>query len=94
MMQPGHLREYMNEGQNPLVLLGTCVVIVFLSILGVFAALGRTLDGTLDGLMMIAVCLMMAVIFVLLLFVLAQDQGWIGKHKPKDGGAPPAGAGK
>ena len=43
---------------------------------------------------MLAVCLMMALIFVLLLFVLAKEQGWLGKHKQEDGPAASSAKGK
>ena len=75
----------MNEQEKPLELLVMCTVVVVLSLLGIAAGVSRGLFGSLDGLLMLAVCLMMALIFVLLLFVLAKEQGWLGKHRQENG---------
>ena len=83
----------MNQ-QRPLLLLTICAVIVGLSILGLIGGFSTRLIGSLDGLLMLAVCLMTALIFARLLFVLAKEQGWLGKHGKGDGTAPEAGAGK
>ena len=81
----------MNGQENPIELLVICAVMLVLSILGVFGGLSPRLFGSLDGLLMVAVCLMTALIFAILLFVLAKERGWLGKHGP-DGGSPtPAG---
>ena len=86
-MPPGRLREAMNGKENPLELLVMCAVIVVLSLLGVAGGLMRGLFGSLDGLLLLAVCLIMVLIFGSLLLVLARDQGWLGKRGPS-GGAP------
>ncbi|HWF05973.1 MAG TPA: hypothetical protein VHA06_19955 [Candidatus Angelobacter sp.] len=83
----------MNNQQNPIELLIICAVIVILSVLGIVGGLSAKLFGTLDGLLMLAVCLMVALIFSLLLVVLAKDQGWLGKHRQDGGPASPAAAG-
>jgi hypothetical protein len=75
----------MNKQQNPIELLVICAVIVVLSVLGIVGGLSTKLVGTLDGLLMLAVCLMTALIFGLLLIVLAKEQGWLGKRR-NDGG--------
>jgi hypothetical protein len=80
----------MNGKENPLELLVMCAVMILLSIFGIVGGLSRRLFGGLDGLLMLAVCLMMALIAALLLFVLAKGQGWLGKHKAEDGPAIPA----
>jgi len=77
----------MNGQENPLELLVICVVMLVLSILGILGGLSARLFGSLDGLLMLAVCLMTALIFAILLFVLAKERGWLGKRGP-DGGAP------
>jgi hypothetical protein len=85
----------MNGKQNPVELLVMCAVIVVLSILGVVGGISTRLAGSLDGLLMLAVCLMMALIFALLLLVLLKEQGWIGrKHGPSEAGTAPPAAGK
>jgi hypothetical protein len=84
----------MNGQQNPVELLIICAVMVVLSILGIVGSLSTRLIGSLDGLLMLAVCLMTALIFALLLFVLAKEQGWLGKRGPNSGAVPPPSAGK
>jgi hypothetical protein len=84
----------MSGKENPAELLVICAVMVVLSILGVVGGLSAKLFGTLDGLLMLAVCLMSALIFGGLLFVLAKENGWFGKRGGNDAAAPPASAGK
>jgi hypothetical protein len=71
----------MSNQEKPVELLVICAVIVVLSILGMIGGISRGLFGTLDGLLMLAVCGMMALIFLSLLLVLAKEQGWLGKHR-------------
>jgi hypothetical protein len=80
-------KEIMSGQENPIELLAICAVMLVLSILGVVGGFSPRLFGGLDGLLIIAICLMMALIFAILLFVLAKERGWIGKRGP-DGGAP------
>ena len=77
----------MNGKENPLELLVVCAVIVLLAVGGLYVGLTRGLFGSLDGLLMLGISLLIAAIFVLLLFILAKEQGWFGKHKH---GVPPA----
>jgi len=79
----------MNGQENPVELLVICAVMLVLSILGIVGALSTRLRGNLDGLLMLAVCLMSALIFALLLLVLAKERGWLGKHDPKGNAAAP-----
>jgi len=81
----------MNGQENPLELLVICAVMLGLSIFGILGGLSARLFGTLDGLLMLAVCLMTALIFAILLFVLAKERGWLGKRGPDGGSATPAG---
>ena len=81
----------MNGQENPVELLVICAVMLVLSILGMLGGLSSRLFGTLDGLLMVAVCLMTALIFAILLFVLAKERGWLGKRRPNGGSAAPAG---
>jgi len=83
----------MNNQENPIELLVICAVIVVLSVLGIVGGLSAKLVGTLDGLLMLAVCLMVALIFGLLLVVLAREQGWLGKRRQDGGPASPVAAG-
>ena len=84
----------MNGQENPPELLTMCVVVVVLSILGIVAGFSRELLGSMDGLLMLAVCLMMALIFALMLFVLGKEMGWFRRHKHEDGPAASAAKGK
>jgi CHASE2 domain-containing sensor protein len=79
-------KETMNGKENPIELLVICAVMLVLSILGIVGGLTPRLRGSLDGLLIVAICLMTALIFAILLFVLAKERGWIGKRNP-DGAA-------
>ena len=78
-MPPGRLREAMNGKENPVELLVMCAIMIVLSILGVAGGVSRELLGNMDGILMLGVCLMMALVSALLLFGLAKEQGWVGK---------------
>ena len=82
----------MNGQENPLELLIICAVMLVLSIVGILGGLSARLFGTLDGLLMLAVCMMTALIFAILLFVLAKERGWLGKRGPVSGAAAPSSA--
>jgi hypothetical protein len=86
------LRENMNGKENPIELLVICAAMVVLSLLGLIGGLSRRIFGTLDGLLMLAVCGMTALIFAGLSLVLAKERGWLGKRRKGDGDAPPAAA--
>ncbi len=81
----------MNGKENPAELLIMCVVMIVLSILGVAGGLSRDLFGTLDGLLILFISLLMLLIFCLLLLFLLKREGWIGKHR-NDGGVEGAAA--
>jgi hypothetical protein len=74
----------MNEQEKPLELLVMCAVVLVLSLLGIVAGVSRYLLGSLDGILMLGVCLMMALIAAILLLLLAKEQGWLGKHKQEE----------
>jgi hypothetical protein len=82
----------MNGQENPLELLIICAVMLVLSIVGILGGLSARLFGSLDGLLMLAVCMMTALIFAILLFVLAKERGWLGKRGPDGGAATPSSA--
>ena len=84
----------MNGKENPLELLVMCAVMIVLSLLGIIGGLSRGLLGNMDGILLLGVCLMILLVSALLLFSLAKEQGWIGKHNSEDGAAPPAKANK
>jgi len=71
--------------------LGIGLVTLILSLVGVAADFMFELKLDMDGLLLISVCLMMALVSAAMLFFLAKDQGWLGKGKPAAptaGGAP------
>ena len=74
----------MNGQQKPLVLLIFCAVLVGLSLLGLAGAFLTRLLGDIDGLLLLSICLMIAVVFAFLLYDLAKAQGWLG-NSGKDG---------
>ena len=74
----------MKEQEKPLELLVMCAVVLVLSLLGIIAGVSRDLLGSLDGILMLGVCLMMALIAAILLLLLAKEQGWLGKHKQEE----------
>jgi hypothetical protein len=66
------------------------LVMLGLSVIGVIADFLFDLKLDMDGLLLISVCLMMALVSAAMLFLLAKDQGWLGKGKsaaPAAGGA-------
>jgi hypothetical protein len=91
---PGYLREAMNDQEHPLELLIMCVVIIVFSVLGLIGSVSAKLFGDIDGLLLIAICLVMFLTFSILLFVLARERGWLGKHEPKGNDATTAPAKK
>jgi hypothetical protein len=80
----------MNGKENPLELLVMCAVMIVLSLLGIIGGISRDLFGNMDGILLLGICLMILLISALLLFGLAKEQGWIGKHKSEEGPAIPA----
>jgi hypothetical protein len=61
--------------------LGIGLVMLILSLIGVAADFIFDLKLDMDGLLLISVCLMMALVSAAMLFFLAKDQGWIAKQK-------------
>ena len=80
----------MKGQENPAELLVMCVVVILLSILGVAAAFSRGLFGTLDGLLILFVSLMMILIFGLLLLFQLKQQRRRDKDQGDPDGAPAA----
>jgi hypothetical protein len=84
----------MNGKENPIELLVISVVMIVLGVAGVIAGFSRGLMGSMDGLLILAVALMMALIFAGLLFVLAKQQGWLGGRSKAVGAEASPAAGK
>ena len=78
----------MKEQENGAELAIMSVVLIVLSILGIIAGFSRGLFGGIDGLLLLAIALMILLVFSLLLFVQAKQQGWLGKPKEDGPGSP------
>jgi hypothetical protein len=82
----GQADQLMSERED-LGLAAICLAVIVLSIGGLVAALTTGLLGTLDGLLLIMVCLMMVAIFAPPLLALAKELMASGGKKPaKDSG--------
>ncbi len=76
--------------EHVLGLVAICLVIVVLSFSGLASDVLTRLDLDLDGLLLIMVSLLMAGLFLLMLFMIAKDQGWLpGGHKTESAAAAP-----
>jgi hypothetical protein len=84
----------MSGQENEAELAVMSAVMIVLSILGIVAGFSRGLFGGIDGLLILGVALMTFLIFSLLLFVQAKQQGWIGKRHNDEGPAGPPAAAK
>ncbi len=62
-------------------LVAVCAVVVLLAVAGLVAGFATRLEFNIDGLLLIAVCLMMGGIFSLMLFLIAKEYGWLD-HVP------------
>lgn len=76
--------------EHVLGLVAICLVIVVLSVSGLASDVLTRLDLDLDGLLLIMVSLLMAGLFLLMLFMIAKDQGWLpARHKNESAAAAP-----
>lgn len=57
-----------------------CVIVIVLSFAGVIADFVTHITLNIDGLLLLATCLMMGGLFSLMLFLIARDQGWIPRR--------------
>ncbi len=83
----------MKKEHGILGLVAICLVIVVLSVSGLASDVLTRLDLDLDGLLLIMVSLLMAGLFLLMLFLIAKDQGWLpASHKKESAAAAASGA--
>jgi hypothetical protein len=82
----------MNGKENEAELVVMSVVMIVLSILGIVAGFSRDLFGGIDGLLILAIALMILLVFSLLLLFQAKQLGWLGKHHEEGQTGPPAAA--
>jgi hypothetical protein len=72
----------MTKTHGVLGLVGICLLIVVLSAAGLASDFLTRLGLDLDGLLLILCSLLMGLLFLMMLFVIAKDQGWIPqRHK-------------
>jgi hypothetical protein len=58
-------------------LVGICVAVLVLSFAGLASDFVTRLMGSLDGLLLLLICLMMAVLFAWMLYGMAKEEGWL-----------------
>jgi hypothetical protein len=73
--------------EHVLGLVAICLVIVVLSVSGLASDVLTRLDLDLDGLLLIMVSLLMAGLFLLMLLLIAKDQGWLPAGHKKESAA-------
>ncbi len=61
-----------------------CLVIIALSFAGAIAGFAAHIALDIDGILLLLTCLMMGGLFLLMLFIIAREQGWIPRRH-KDG---------
>jgi hypothetical protein len=71
------------SGREDLGLAAICLVVILLSIGGIAAAILTGLLPSLDGLLLLLVCLMMIAIFTPPLLALARQMGWLPSGNKK-----------
>jgi hypothetical protein len=81
------LSEKSSFGIVEVVLIGLSMLVI--SIIGV-AADFIDLKLDMDGLLLISICLLMALVSAAMLFFLAKTQGWFGKNKSAAAAVPAA----
>jgi hypothetical protein len=80
----------MTKNHGVLSLVGICVLFVVLSAVGVASDFFTRLGLDLDGLLLILVSLLMGLLFLIALFGIAREQGWIPRRHKKESVPPPA----
>jgi hypothetical protein len=75
-----------------LEVIGVALVFIVLSAAGVAATFFTGILKNIDGLLLVSVCLMMALVFTAMLVAFARAQGWIGHGKSAEPPASPAAA--
>jgi hypothetical protein len=80
----------MTKTHGVLGLVGICLLVVVLSALGLVSDFITRLGLDLDGLLLILCSLLMGLLFLIMLFVIAKDQGWIPQRHKKESAPAPA----
>lgn len=80
----------MTKKHGVLGLVAICLVILVLSASGLASDFLTRLGLDLDGLLLILCSLLMGLLFLIMLFVIAKDQGWIPQRHKKESAPAPA----
>ena len=81
----------MRRSREGLVLAAMCLLVIALSVWGLYAAFATRIELNVDGIFLILVGLLMGGLFALMLYLMAREQGWIPARKREQ--APAAAAG-
>ena len=82
----------MTKTQGVLGLVGICLLVLVLSAAGLASDFLTRLGLDLDGLLLILCSLLMGLLFLIALFSIAMDQGWIPARHKKESAAAAAAA--
>jgi hypothetical protein len=77
----------MPNQREDISLLAVCAIFLVLSVAGLAAAFITRLITSIDGLLLIMICLMMGGLFTLMLVSVAKDAGWLPSGKKKSDAA-------
>jgi len=77
----------MTTKHGVVALVGICLLIVVLSAAGLASDFLTHLDLDLDGLLLILCSLLMGLLFLIMLVVIAKEQGWIPQRYKKESAA-------
>lgn len=80
----------MTKKHGVLGLVAICLFVLVLSGAGLASDFLTRLGLDLDGLLLILVSLLMGLLFLIMLFVIAKEQGWIPQRHQKEPAAAPA----
>jgi Na+-transporting methylmalonyl-CoA/oxaloacetate decarboxylase gamma subunit len=80
----------MTKTHGVLGLVGICLLIVLLSAAGLVSDFLTRLGLDLDGLLLILSCLLMGALFLIMLVVIAKEQGWLPQRHKKEPAPAPA----
>ena len=80
----------MTKTHGVLGLVGICLLVLVLSAAGLASDVLTRLGLDLDGLLLILCSLLMGLLFLIALFSIAREQGWIPRRQKKEFAAAPA----
>ncbi len=67
----------MDTQREGLGLVAMCAIVILLSVAGLASAFITGLVTSVDGLLLLMICLMMGGLFTLMLLLTAKDEGWL-----------------